>query len=225
MEHKKVSTVFGASGLVGTHLVELMSSDPKYKTILVANRSHIAYSSPKVKEIIVDFDDLDQYNELFQVDEVFVCIGTTIKKAGSKEKFKQIDLVLPKKIAQQANEHKVNFFCMISSLGADADSSNFYSKTKGQAEDAVSNLDFKHLYIVQPSLLLGSRNESRTGEAIAQWVMKGLDFLFIGPLKKYKAIKAENVASAMLFIADQLPNKQVIPSAELQQFSTNYFQQ
>jgi len=224
MDHNKIATVFGASGLVGSHLVDLMSKDKQYKKIIVANRRHIAYSSPKIKEIIVDFDKLDQYPELFKVEEVFVCIGTTIKKAGSKEKFKQIDLELPEKIAQQAKEHKVDFFCMISSLGADANSSNFYSKTKGQAEDAVSNLDFKHLYIVQPSLLLGSRNESRTGEAIAQLMMKSLDFLFIGPLKKYRAIKAENVASAMLFIANQLPNKTVIPSAELQKFSTKYFQ-
>jgi len=224
MDDSKIACVFGASGLVGTHLVELMSEDKHYKKILVANRSHIAYHSAKIKEIIVDFDKLDENPDLFQVDEVFVCIGTTIKKAGSKEKFKQIDLKLPEKIAQKANQHTVDFFCLISSLGADANSSNFYSKTKGQAEDAISKLDIKHIYFVRPSLLLGDRDENRTGESIAQWFMKRLNFLFAGPLKKYKAIEAESVASAMLYLANHQPNKRVISSDELHQFSTKYFQ-
>ena len=224
MEKNKSASVFGASGLVGSFLVELLSQDNSYSDILVANRTHIDYTSPKIKEVLLDFDSLDKNPELFKVDELFVCIGTTIHKAGSKERFRQIDLKLPTKIATYAKEYDLQFFCMISSLGADSSSSNFYSKTKGQAEDAIKALDLTNCYFVRPSLLIGDREEKRVFEEIAQWWMKKLSFLFVGGLKKYKGIKARDVAAAMIYLAEHRPQQKVISSNELQQFSSNYFE-
>jgi len=223
MKKNKIACVFGASGLVGSFLVELLAQDDCYTEIVVANRTHIDYSSPKIKEVLVDFSSLDKNPELFKVDELFVCIGTTISKAGSKEKFRQVDLDLPIQIAEHSKNAGLNFFCMISSLGADASSSNFYSKTKGQAENAIKALGLNNCYFVRPSLLFGKRDEKRTFEGIVQWWMKRLSFLFISALKKYKGIEARDVAAAMLYLANNLPKMEVISSSELHQYSTNYF--
>ncbi len=222
MEKKKTASIFGASGLVGTELVKLLVVDTNYDQLIIGNRKQINYSSSKVKEVIVDFGSLEKYQSLFKVDDVFVCLGTTIKKAGSKEKFEYVDYQLPKEIANGAKKANVECFTMITSLDANANSSNFYLKTKGRVEDYVNNLNLKNCFFVRPSLLLGKRKEKRLVEGIAQWWMKKADFLFLGSLKKYKAIEAKEVAKAIIYISQEKPNGTSFSSSQLHDFSKQY---
>ena len=225
MINTKSASVFGASGLVGSQLVELLIKDPNYNRIVVGNRHPIDYGSSKVTEVVIDFNSLEEYDSLFDVDELFICLGTTIKKAGSKSKFEYVDLQLPLSIAAEAKKAQVKCLTMISALDANSKSTNFYLKTKGRAENAIMKLDFPNCFFVRPSLLLGKRSEKRIAEGIAQWWMKKLNFLFIGPLKKYKAIKAIDVARSMLFICNSKQDGVIFSSEKLQEFSNQYLAQ
>lgn len=206
------ATVFGATGLVGKKVVEQLTENESYQTIFVPNRKEITYENDKIKALTIDFDQMERYSELFEVDHIFICLGTTIKKAGSKEAFQKVDLELPERIATMAVNNSVKALVLISSIGADANASNFYLKTKGQAEEAVKNILMERAYIVRPSMLLGNREEFRLGEEIGKMVVKGLYFLIP---KKYRGIYDSEVAAAMIQIAQKLPNQQVFRSDEL----------
>ena len=212
-ENKKLSaTVFGATGLVGSKLVEQLSENESYSKVYVANRRKQDYHSINLKEVIVDFDKLEDYPELFSVDHIFIALGTTINKAGSKEKFKAVDLELPLRIAKLAQS---NVLLMISSIGADKSASNFYLKTKGEAEEKVNQAFSGKAYFLRPSMLLGERSETRIGEAIGKFFIKNLEFLMLGSLKKYRGIYDHTVAKAMIKIASQLPEQKVLESETL----------
>ena len=197
---KKKALVFGSTGLVGKQLVKQLVAKEEIERVDIVNRSEQFYTSKKVKQYVIDYSSLEERNEIFNVDQVYICLGTTIKKAGSKAKFEEVDLNLPVRISKMAANNSVAKLIMISSMGADEKSSNFYLCTKGKAENQIKSLEIPHTYFVRPSLLLGDRNEKRVGESIAKVVMIAFSFLFIGPLKKYKAIKDSIVAKAMIKI-------------------------
>ena len=132
---------------------------------------------------------------------MFICLGTTIKKAGSQEAFRRVDFEYIYRAAQIAAENKVNQILLISSAGADVNSSNFYSRTKGQTEEAVKKLDFWATRIFQPSLLLGDRDENRTAESFAQSVGKFFNKFTTDLFDLYQPVEAENVARAMVLAA------------------------
>lgn len=157
----------------------------------------------KLTQHIIDFDKPETYKELVVGDDFFCTIGTTIKKAGNKDAFRKVDFEYPRQFAAFALENKVKQFLIISSLGADAKSGNFYLKTKGEIQEFLKDCNYKSVSVLQPSLLLGDRKEFRLGEKIGTLFMKTLSFLFVGNLKKYKAIEAKTVANAMLIIAQQ----------------------
>jgi uncharacterized protein YbjT (DUF2867 family) len=149
--------------------------------------------------------------------EVFFCsVGTTIKTAGSKEEFARVDLEIPKKIAQLAEALSIPSLVAISSIGADANSSNFYLRTKGEMEKTVREIYHGNLKFVRPSLLMGNRNEFRFGEKVSVAFMKGFGWLFAGPFKKYRGIYARDVAHVMIKISDQPADKLIYESDELQ---------
>jgi uncharacterized protein YbjT (DUF2867 family) len=197
---QKTALVFGATGLTGSYLINELTQNNDYSVIKVFNRSSQQYNNEKIEEHLVDFNKIHEYAHEFTGDEVFCCLGTTIKKAGSKAKFFAIDHDLPINIAKICAVNHCDSFIAISSIGANAKSSNYYLRAKGLMEKDILELDFKYTAFVRPSMLLGKRNESRPAESIGKVVMKLFGFLLIGRLKNYKAIHAKTVAKAMIHI-------------------------
>lgn len=193
----KSAILVGASGLVGGELLSLLLNGEEYSKVIVLGRRSLNLKHPKLDEIIVDFERLDQYKESIRVDEVFCCLGTTIKKAKSKEAFKKVDVDYVLGIARIAKEMKVEKFLIVSSMGANQQSAIFYSKMKGLVEESLKEIGFNYLHIFRPSLLLGQRQEVRSGETAAAFLSKGLSFLLVGRLRKYKPIQAKVVAKGM----------------------------
>ena len=214
---KKTALVIGSSGLIGSHLVIQLLSNPHFEKVIVFNRRPCLLLHPKIEEHLLDFNDLKAIEPYVKGDVMFCTMGTTIKKAGSKEAFRLVDVVYPEQFAEMALHNQVKQFLIISSLGADLHSNNFYLKTKGEIETFLQNSTFKSVSILRPSLLLGDRKEFRLGEKIASYVLPVLSLFLIGPFRKYRAIEAKTVAKAMLEIA--LQNKSgftIYPSDELQ---------
>ncbi|MFN7930549.1 MAG: oxidoreductase [Blastocatellia bacterium] len=193
--------LLGASGLIGGHCLTLLLQDETYQEVLVLVRKPLALTHPKLTQHVVDFDRLSDHAAVFQAEDVFCCLGTTIKKAGSQAAFRKVDFTYAYEAAQLAVAQGIRQFLLVSSLGADANSSVFYSRVKGELEIAVTSLPFQAISIFQPSLLLGERAEFRWGERIAEPVAKALSFLLLGPLRKYRAIEARTVAAAMIRVA------------------------
>lgn len=217
LNSKKTALVIGSSGLIGSHLVIQLLSNPNFEKVIVFNRRPCLILHPKIEEHLIDFNNLKPIEPFVKGDVMFCTMGTTIKKAGSKEAFRLVDVVYPKQFAQMALNHQVKQFLLISSLGANLESTNFYLKTKGEIETFLQQSAFNSVSILRPSLLLGDRKEFRLGEKLATYILPVLSLFLIGPLKKYKAIEAKTVAKAMVEIAIQ--NKTgftIYPSDELQ---------
>lgn len=191
---QKTALILGASGLTGQHLLELLLNDPLYTQITIYVRKPVHISHPKLVQQIVDFEKLDTAVE---ATDVFCCLGTTIKKAGSQDAFKQVDLVYPQKLAALQLSAGSQKFLVISAVGADKNSSIFYSRTKGQLEEALTALGYPCLCIFRPSFIMGDRAERRVGEKIGIFIAKLISPLLIGPLKKYKPVSALALAASM----------------------------
>ncbi|GAA0359629.1 oxidoreductase [Bacillus horti] len=201
--HKKSALLLGASGLVGEQLLQLFLNHDKYDRVVILVRRAIEYSHPKLEEVVVDFDRLADYKPLFAVDDIFCCLGTTIKVAGSREAMYQIDVGYPLQAARLAYEMGASQYLIVSSIGANANSRTWYLRMKGELEEALKQVGFSALHIFQPSLLLGDRKEHRPGESFATKLYTLFSFLLIGRLSKYKGIEAKTVAKAMYDRAQQ----------------------
>jgi len=201
----RTALLLGASGLIGGYCLELLLADPDYTQVTILVRQPLPTSHPKLTQRIVNFDRLNEAADAFQVQDVFCCLGTTIKTAGSQEAFRKVDFNYPTESVRLALQQGATQFLLVSSLGADAKSSVFYSRTKGEVERAVAASDLCSVQIFRPSLLLGQRTEVRTGERIAETVSRAISFLLLGPLRKYRPIEARAVAAAMIVIAKRQP--------------------
>ncbi|MBA2613219.1 MAG: oxidoreductase [Bacteroidetes bacterium] len=178
--------------------------------ILVRRKTELNHL--KLEERIVDFDNIDA--SIIKGDDIFCAIGTTLKKAGSKENQYKIDCEYPFKIAQLAKQNNVKQFILVSSIGASAKSSNFYLKTKGELEEKIAGLNFNAFIILRPSFILGVRKEFRLGEKIGIFFAVLLGPLFIGRLKKYKGVKAITIAKKMIKAANENLNGKVIVESD-----------
>ncbi len=190
--------IFGATGLIGGHLLNLLLSSEQYNSVVSLGRKTLNISHPKLIQKQIDFESLQTYFTDIDVDVVFCCLGTTIKRAGSQDNFKKIDYDYPVLISQIAADLKVPRMVVVSSIGAEPESTNFYLKTKGLMEKHVTASGLKFITFMRPSLLLGDREEFRSGEKIAAIMMKLFGWLMVGPMRPYKAVKALDVAKAML---------------------------
>ena len=197
----KTGIIAGSTGLVGSLLLSKMLGDSRYSRVISLVRKKSDINDPKLQEIIVDFDDIQSYAQSIQGDDLFLCMGTTMSKAGSKDAFYKVDYTYNVALAKIARNNGVENVCLISSMGANAESKIFYSKVKGQIEDAITGLNFNKTIIVRPSLLVGDRKEYRFGEKIVIFLSKFLNPLLIGNLKKYKSIKADKVSNAMITLS------------------------
>lgn len=216
----KTALVVGASGLVGHHLLSQLLSNEYYQKVIVVARNTLAidtssYSQQmreKLHLITVDFEQLSLTN--IYADHVFCALGTTIKKAGSKHAFCQVDFAYPLLVAQQCKENGASLFAIVSAMGANSNSQIFYNKVKGDIEDSLRQLNFEHLGIFRPSMLSGDRGEFRIKEYIGSLFMKA--FAFLLP-KNYRIIAANKVASAMIKYARSPNNKiSIILSGQMQ---------
>lgn len=189
--------VFGSTGLVGSFLLEELATSTAYREVVAINR-RASGSVAKVREIITAMDDPDRFNIGFEAgDHVFICLGTTIRKAGSVAAMDRIDRLLPVSIARKAHEGGATRLAVVSSVGADAGSRNYYLQIKGMMEAEIAELPFEGILILRPSILLGPRKEFRFGEAIGKFFMQVMNPLMLGPLRRYRGIHAATVAHAM----------------------------
>lgn len=194
----KKAIVIGASGLIGSDLIRLLLSDNGIGEVVALVRKPLAIEHKKLMQQLVNFDEEETYSKHLFGDALYCCLGTTKAKTPDPAAYKRVDLDYPLHFASIAQGQGVSQFHLVSALGADSQSVIPYNKLKGQLEDAVKTLGFSCLCIYQPSLLDGNREESRPAEKIGIWVMRGLNLLLIGPLKKYRSIRASTVAQAMV---------------------------
>ncbi len=195
----KKTVIIGSTGLVGKNLVDLLTDDKDYTNIYTIARSKPEHLSKEV--IHIPFNS-GNYELPATCDTAFCCLGTTMKKAGSKDAFKKVDLEMVVTFARKAKAAGVTRFAVVSSIGANPQSSNFYLKTKGEMEEQLKKVGFDRLVIVRPSLLLGKRNEKRLGEDLGKFFYSLFKFAFVGRLQKYKGIAAEEVAKAMIVLVE-----------------------
>lgn len=217
---KKSAVVFGATGLVGKELISTLIKNNDFDKITAVVRNPLILTDLKLKQIkLSDFSKLMEKKDNLKAGVYFCCIGTTIKRAGSKDAFAMVDLEIPKKIAQLADALSIPSLVAVSSIGADSDSSNFYLRTKGEMEKSVREIYHGNLKFARPSLLMGNRDEFRLGEKVSGAFMKGFGWLFAGPFKKYRGIYARDVARAMIRISGLPPDKLIYESDELQRLA------
>jgi uncharacterized protein YbjT (DUF2867 family) len=188
----KKALVIGASGLIGQQLIDLLLQDENYSVIALI-RTALPIQHERLIQVPFNFDNPN--NEVIQADEIFCCLGTTIKVAGSQQAFYKVDFEYVLDIAKRAYLNGAKKFALVSSMGANKNSTIFYSKTKGAIEEAVTGIGYESLFIFRPSLLLGKRTAFRTVERIAQ---SFFNFFSILIPKKYQAIQARQVAKAMI---------------------------
>ena len=217
----KTALLFGASGLVGSHVLYQLISNNNYSKIKLFVRSSIDSSDPKIEIIQTDFNNLENHREDIKGDDCFFCIGTTKKNSPDKNEYKRVELEVPKQVAQIAKSNSVNSFVFISSGYADPKSSGDYLKFKGEVEEELKRLNFPNLGIMRPSFLLGDRKEKRIGEKIGIFVFKLLSPLFLGPLKKMKPIQSATVAKAMIAITQNKVSKIIFESDEIADLSNS----
>lgn len=213
--------IAGSTGLVGSYLLKQVLDDSDFSKVILLTRKEKDASNGKVSDKVVNFDELDKYSFDEQVDVAYCCLGTTMKKAGSKEAFLKVDYAYCLEFAKLVKKMGGKKFVLISSLGADAKSSNFYLKTKRQIEEAIDGLGFETFIIMRPSMLLGDRKENRLGESIGKSLMTSLDFLIAGPFKKYKAIHGKTVALAMIKASkDNLEGRVIFESDKIVDYTS-----
>lgn len=200
----KTAVIFGATGLIGGFLLDRLLNGNIYTKVISIGRRKLKMESPKLRQLVIDMNNYQKYDQLVKGDDLFICLGTTIKTAGSKEAFRKIDYQYVVEIAKAGFKNGINQISVVSSIGADSTSSNFYIKTKGEMEDVISKIPFWSTQLFRPSLLLGERREYRNGEEIAKFFMNNLGFLMAGPLKKYKPNHADHVAKAMYLESQRL---------------------
>lgn len=199
------AAVLGASGLVGGCLLERLLADPGYASVLALTRRRLPREHTKLRQHIVNFDRPKDLGEALRVHDVFCCLGTTAAKAGSRAAFYKVDFSTVYQVAQAAREAGADQFLLVSSIGAAPNSWTFYLRVKGEIEQALGTLEFSALQILRPSLLAGRREEFRLGERVSLVIMSAVAPLLLGSWARYRPIRADAVAKAMVRIAKSAP--------------------
>lgn len=197
--HNK-SIVLGSTGLIGKHLLSYLGE--KDLSVIAISRRPIDDIPKNVSPMIIDFDEFLDQGHLPDCEHIYICLGTTIKKAGSQESFKKVDLDYCLGFAKKARESGATTISLVTSIGANADSKNFYLKTKGKLENEIKTMGFDSVNIFQPGLLLGNRDEIRPLEFLGQYGSYLLNMTLLGSAKKYRSIDAKRVARTMANTAD-----------------------
>ncbi len=198
----KKALLLGSSGLIGGSCLKELLADDYYTSIEIWVRTPSGLKHPKLKETIVAFDEMKLINSI-EAQHVFCCLGTTIKKAKTKQAFQKIDYDYVVDAAKLSEKSGVEKFLVISSIGANTKTNNFYLKTKGEMEETVKLCKIPAIFILRPSILFGKRKEFRFGEVIGKFMMRLFTYFFWGKMKKYRGIEASVVAKAMICLAKE----------------------
>lgn len=196
-DQKRTALITGATGLVGAALVRQLLASEHYKKVITVGRRPLDLEHDKLQNEVADLGDLPEMGEKWSPDDVFCCLGTTIKKAGSKEQFRKVDYDYVMNTARFAEKSGAKRFLVVSAVGANVESSMFYSQVKGEVERDLKVLKLPEIHIFRPSMLLGDRKEFRLGEKIGGGLMWLAQPFFRGSLAKYHPISATKVAEAM----------------------------
>ena len=201
--------ILGATGLVGAECVRQFAASPRFHRVVTLARRPLATTPPRVETHVIDFERLDDAAQHFRVSHIVCALGTTIKQAGSQERFRRVDHGYPMAAARLGIQEGAHHFLLVSALGANPQSRVFYSRVKGEVEDAIRALPYRSVTLVRPSLLLGERAELRLGEQIGK--------LFAGVVpKRYKPVEGSAVASTLLRAAvEDRPGVRIIESGEI----------
>ena len=196
MSNKKV-IILGASGLIGSELLTILLHSDTYAEVTAFLRSPLTVQHPKLKQEITSFDDLEELKTKIKADAIFCCLGSTKKKTPNLKDYKKVDHDIPLFFAKEGLTNNLSQFHLVSALGANPNSSNFYTHLKGEIEQDLKMLAIPSLFIYQPSFLDGDRKEKRPLEKVMLGLMKLINPLLVGGLKKYQSIKAKDVAKVM----------------------------
>ena len=218
----KTALLFGASGLVGSHVLSQLISNNNYSKIKLFVRSSIDISDPKIEIIQTDFNNLENHREDIKGDDCFFCIGTTKKNSPDKNEYQRIELNIPKQVAQIAKSNNIKSYFFVSSGYANSKSSGDYLKYKGLVEEEILSLGFSKTGILRPSFILGNRKEFRLGEKIGIIIFKLLNPLFVGPLRKMRSIHSETIAIAMIKLANENIDQKIFESDQISDSKINF---
>lgn len=200
---QKVALIAGASGLVGSQLLPLLLNCGRYAKVISVGRRPLPLVHPLLVQRTVDFEHLEDHRLALIADDVYCCLGTTMRQAGSRAAFYQVDYLYVVKLAALTAANFAAQFMVVSAMGADASSAFYYNRVKGDMEAAVRQAPFRAIHIFRPSLLLGPRAEKRLGEQVGAVLMRLVGPLLRGPLRRYRAVPAQAVAQSMLNAAYQ----------------------
>ena len=217
----KTALLFGSSGLIGGHLLNILIQNSDYNKIKIFIRSEPEIKDSKIEIIKTDFNNLKNHIEDIKGDDCFFCIGTTKRNSPDKNEYKRIERNIPVQIAEIAKANSVNSFIYVSSGFADPKNSGDYLRYKGEVEEELKKLNFSKLGIMRPSFLMGNRKEKRFGEKIGIFLFKLLSPLFLGRLKKMKPIQSEKVAKAMIKVSKGEFQKTIFESNEIVDVANN----
>jgi uncharacterized protein YbjT (DUF2867 family) len=195
---KKKAILAGASGAIGSSLLQQLLDSNDYSEVLVLARKNLDIQHPKLKQVILDFSELGKYAAEITGDVVFCCLGTTKSQTPDQQEYRKIDYQYPLDLAAIALGNGAQSYHLVSSIGANKDSSVFYTRTKGEVEHDLKAIPFKTIHIYQPSMLVADRHGKRAAEGIGKVIMQIANPFLFGALKKYRSIKVAVVAKAML---------------------------
>ena len=209
----KTALVIGATGLVGEQLVLQLLEHPEFEKVVVFGRRKSGLNHPKLVEELIDFDRSESWAALVKGDVLFSTLGTTIKTAKTKANQHRVDFTYQYEFAKAASQNGVPVYVLVSSLGADSKSSVFYSRMKGELDEAVSRLPFQKTIIVRPSILDGNRKEKRPAEKVSLAIMRALTKVI---LKKYRPTPVDLLASQMIRLSlEEKSGHQIIEASEI----------
>lgn len=213
----KTALIAGATGLVGSHLLQRLLADARYGRVIAVGRKPLDVSHVKLETLQIDFDRLESELRGIAAEEWFCTLGTTIKQAGSQEAFRLVDYEYPLALARFAASSGAEQMLAVTAMGASANSRIFYSRVKGELERDMAALKLPKLHLFRPSLLLGKRRDFRLGERIGAVVMTGIGPLMARPLHKYRGIQADTVAQGMIAAAHRAcgPGVHIYDSGEI----------
>jgi uncharacterized protein YbjT (DUF2867 family) len=193
----KKAIIAGASGLIGSHLLQIILNENGYDEFLILVRKEWPIQHIKLKQLVIDYTRLKDYTGLIKGDAIFCCLGTTRKNTPNETEYRKIDHDYPLQLAEIAKLNNITSYHLVSAASADLSSKIFYSRLKGETEDDIVKIGLPILHIYRPMLLTGNRKETRIGENIATSIFKVANPLLIGGLKKYRSIAGETVAQTM----------------------------
>lgn len=195
----------GATGLVGSHVLEFLLADATWSRVVTVGRRTTPERHEKLEQRVLDLGAIEALGDLPHADDVFCCLGTTIKQAGSQQAFRRVDHDFVVGLARAGLRLGATQFLLVSAIGADPESRVFYSRVKGEAEAAVRKMPYRAIQIFRPSLLLGERSEFRLGERIAMVGAPLMQLVLVSRLRRYRPIQASDVARAMVRVAREAP--------------------